>query len=199
MSTLEDRKKKTRIAVICSSNMNRSMEGHRLLKKKGYNVKSYGTGTQVKLPGTSADKPNVYPFDTPYENIYQDLCQKDKKAYTNNGVLDILDRNRRIKRNPEKFQTNFLPFDIILSCEERVYDQILDNFNTREQSTFEQCHIINCDIVDNFEEATLGAIILSQLIDTIINHEDLDNDIDEVLQEFEETKKRKLMHTVVFY
>ena len=47
MSTLEDRKKKTRIAVICSSNMNRSMEGHRLLKKKGYNVKSYGTGTQV--------------------------------------------------------------------------------------------------------------------------------------------------------
>ena len=56
---------------------------------------------KVKLPGTSADKPNVYPFDTPYENIYQDLCQKDKKAYTNNGVLDILDRNRRIKRNPE--------------------------------------------------------------------------------------------------
>ena len=59
-------------------------------------------------------------------------------------MLDILDRNRRIKRNPEKFQTNFLPFDIILSCEERVYDQILDNFKTREQSTFEQCHIINC-------------------------------------------------------
>ena len=54
---------------------------------------------------------------------------------------------------------------------ERVYDQILENFNMREQTTFEQCHIINCDIIDNFEEATLGAIILSQLVDTLIEHE----------------------------
>ena len=137
------------------------------------------------MPGTSADRPNTYPFDTPYEGIYQDLCSKDKKAYTANGVLDMLDRNRRIKRNPEKFQTNFTPFDVILSCEgnstvchfclrivlERVYDQILDSFNTREQATFEQCHIINCDIVDNHEDATLGAIILSQIIDELIQHE----------------------------
>ena len=103
----------------------------------------------------------------------------------------MLDRNRRIKRNPEKFQTNFTPFDVILSCEgkllklfyfsknywkffkERVYDQILDSFNTREQATFEQCHIINCDIVDNHEDATLGAIILSQIIDELIQHEGL--------------------------
>lgn len=28
---------------------------------------------------------------------------------------------------------------------------------------------------------------------------DIDNVIDEVLQDIEETKKRKLMHTVVFY
>ena len=72
---------------------------------------------QVKLPGTAADKPNVYPFDTPYEQIYQDLCNKDKPAYTQNGVLNMLDRNRRIKKNPEKFQTNKEPFNIILTCE----------------------------------------------------------------------------------
>ena len=46
---IDELKKKLRIAVICSSNMNRSMEGHRLLGKKGFNVKSYGTGTQVSL------------------------------------------------------------------------------------------------------------------------------------------------------
>ena len=44
---MDNRKKTLRIAVICSSNMNRSMEGHRLLNKKGYNVMSFGTGTQV--------------------------------------------------------------------------------------------------------------------------------------------------------
>ena len=45
----ESRKQSLRIAVICSSNMNRSMEGHRLLQKKGFNISSYGTGTQVRF------------------------------------------------------------------------------------------------------------------------------------------------------
>ena len=58
-----------------------------------------------------------------------------------------------------------------LKISERVYDQILENFNTREQEEFGQCHIINCDIVDNHEDATLGAIILSQLIEELVQHE----------------------------
>ena len=45
----------------------------------------------------------------------------------------------------------------------------------------------------------LGAIILSQLMDELITHDDIDNDIDEVLQDFEEQKKRALMHSVLFY
>ena len=84
----------------------------------------------MKLPGTSADRPNTYPFDTPYDKIYQDLCNKDKKAYTQNGVLDMLDRNRRIKRNPEKFQTNYSPFDVILSCEGKFFVLFLELLKT---------------------------------------------------------------------
>lgn len=70
-----------RIAVICSSNMNRSMEAHAFLAKKGFIVKSYGTGDKVKLPGSAADKPNIYEFGTSYEEIYQDLLNKDKSLY----------------------------------------------------------------------------------------------------------------------
>lgn len=70
-----------RIAVICSSNMNRSMEAHAFLSKKGFLVQSFGTGDKVKLPGSAADKPNVYEFGVSYEEIYQDLLKKDKTLY----------------------------------------------------------------------------------------------------------------------
>lgn len=38
----------------------------------------------------------------------------------------MLDRNRRIKKFPEKFQTCTDRFDIIITAEERVYDQVIE-------------------------------------------------------------------------
>nr|CAD7580184.1 unnamed protein product [Timema californicum] len=70
-----------KVAVICSSNMNRSMEAHAFLSKKGFHVKSFGTGDKVKLPGTAPDRPNCYEFGISYEEIYQDLLNKDKSLY----------------------------------------------------------------------------------------------------------------------
>lgn len=37
----------------------------------------------------------------------------------------MLDRNRRIKQAPERFQDSKEKFDILISCEERVYDQVI--------------------------------------------------------------------------
>lgn len=72
---------KLKIAVVCSSNQNRSMEAHKFLSKKGFNVKSFGSGNQVKLPGAAPNQPNVYSFDTTYEEMYKDLLRKDKQLY----------------------------------------------------------------------------------------------------------------------
>lgn len=46
--------------------------------------------------------------------------------YTRNGLLHMLDRNRRIKPSPERFQASPEQFNLIITCEERVYDQVIE-------------------------------------------------------------------------
>ncbi|RYR48453.1 hypothetical protein Ahy_A07g034479 isoform B [Arachis hypogaea] len=70
-----------RYAMVCSSNQNRSMEAHFLLKRQGFDVSSYGTGAHVKLPGPSLREPNVYDFGTPYKQMFDDLRRKDPELY----------------------------------------------------------------------------------------------------------------------
>ncbi|KAJ6220093.1 hypothetical protein RDWZM_005905 [Blomia tropicalis] len=187
-----------RIAVVCSSNQNRSMEAHAVLGKKGFNVRSFGSGNQVKLPGPSQDRPNVYEFGTPYETMYNDLINKDKNLYTQNGILHMLDRNRRIKTCPERFQNCFDKFDVIFTCEERVYDQVVEDLSSRNPIDYSTVHIINIDVQDNHEEATLGAFLIFRMAQSLANSKDLDNDIDELLQEFETNINRPLLHTIAF-
>lgn len=121
------------------------MEAHSYLAKKNFNVKSYGTGDKVKLPGTSQDRPNVYEFGTSYDEIHNDLLNKDKQFYTQNGLLHLLDRNRRIKFAPERFQSNFEKsnFDVIVTCEERVYDQVVEFLENRVPMHNQPVHVIS--------------------------------------------------------
>lgn len=190
--------KDLRFAVICSSNQNRSMEAHDILKKNGFNVRSFGSGNQVKLPGCAADKPNIYEFGTLYDDMYKDLATKDHNLYTQNGILHMLDRNRRIKPCPERFQLCKDKFDIIFTCEERVYDQVVEELANRNPSDNEPGHVINMDIQDNHEEATVGAFKLRELAQRLSACEDLDNEIDEILTEFEAEHNKRLLHSICF-
>jgi len=175
------------------------MEAHNFWSKKGFNVRSFGSGTHVKLPGLAPDRPNIYDFNTTYEEMYKDLLTKDAQAYTQNGILHMLDRNRRLKPKPERFQSCKDRFDVIVTCEERVYDQIIEDLESREKGEQTPVHIINIDIQDNHEEATIGAFMICDLCSILAETDDLDNDIDELLQEFESKCQRTILHTVVFY
>lgn len=76
----------------------------------------------------------------------------------------MLDRNRRLKRCPEKFQHCPERFDIIVTAEERVYDQVIEFMESKPPVSNQPVHVINIDIQDNHEEATLGAFLISDMI-----------------------------------
>ncbi len=154
---------------------------------------------QVKLPGPTADKPNVYDFGVSYEEIHEDLVHKDRTLYTQNGILHMLDRNRRIKRGPSRLQEATERYDLIITAEERVYDQALEFFEARGGELGQPAHVVNMDIQDNHEEATIGAFLLCELVQMLAESPDMDDEIDELVQEFEARCKRQILHTVVFY
>ena len=49
-----------------------------------------------------------------------------QSSYTQNGILNMVDRNRRIKQHPERFQECTEQFDLVVTVEERVYDQVVE-------------------------------------------------------------------------
>eukprot|EP00055_Hartaetosiga_balthica_P005417 m.15865 g.15865 ORF g.15865 m.15865 type:complete len:243 (+) comp4535_c0_seq1:44-772(+) len=200
-SNNEEGKRRLRFAVVCSSNQNRSMETHNFMKRRHFSVASYGTGTCVKLPGPSIQEPNCYDFDSvSYDFMYKDLEKKDKAFYTANGILSMLDRNRGIKDHPEKFQqARDARFDVILTCESRVFDEVLKDMEERGSDSGDTVHICNLDITDNHESATIGAHYLVRLSEKLEESEDLDDEIEEIVEKFQEETEQDVMHTVAFY
>lgn len=168
-----------RICTVCASNNNRSMESHKQLKDAGYDVSSFGTGSSVKLPGPSIDRPNVYDFGTPYETIYQDLVNQEyRKMYEANGLISMLDRNRHVKYAPEKWHNNALAgkFDLVITCEERCFDSVLEDLMNRMNNKPEEVeendvrkvvHVINIDIKDDNENAKIGGKGIVKLVKLI--------------------------------
>ena len=187
------------VAVVCMSNMNRSMEAHRILRRKGFQVRSFGAASRVKLPGSARSLHVVYDFSTTYEEMRKDLLRKDRQRYNSNGILHILGRNERIKPRPERFQECRDHFDLIFTCEESVYDRVVEELWVREQETCQPVHVINVDMADNAEDATLGSFIICELCERLQQADNLEDSLVEVLLAAEQKMGKSFLHTVCFY
>eukprot|EP00164_Ancoracysta_twista_P018668 GFYU01032431.1.p1 GENE.GFYU01032431.1~~GFYU01032431.1.p1 ORF type:complete len:200 (+),score=33.27 GFYU01032431.1:168-767(+) len=186
-------------AMVCASNMNRSMEAHFQLAKRGFKVRSFGTGDRVKLPGPSIDKPNVYQFGTEYQYIYNDLKKKDENLYIQNGLLTMLERNINTKKAPERWHDRKdTMFDVVLTFEERVYDAINENAQVTQQGA-RPVHIINIEVKDNHNEAALCAQQILSLVKEIEESEEWEEELEDLIENFENYSDRTTLHTVHYY
>lgn len=166
----QDMRRPLRFAMVCASNMNRSMEAHALLQKRGFNVWSFGTGASVKLPGVSPDKPIVYNFRVPYREIYEELRAQNEEYFRNSAVLPMLERNMAVKPAPERWQdreSTRRHFDIVVSFEERVFEAILEDCQLREPVDFQLMHIINLEVRDTYADAAEGAVLALHLCELL--------------------------------
>ncbi|KAK5449322.1 RNA polymerase II subunit A C-terminal domain phosphatase [Exophiala xenobiotica] len=182
---------KLKFCTVCASNNNRSMEAHLRLSTSAhqYPVISFGTGSYVRLPGPSISQPQVYNFNTTsYTKMYEELNAQDARLYRNNGILNMLDRNRNIKWGPERFHdwqvgaarmealnrgdkgatgTEGGVVDVIFTCEERCWDAVVDNLLDRGAPLNRPVHVFNIDIKDNHEEALIGGGAILELADAL--------------------------------
>ncbi|CAM9387666.1 unnamed protein product [Ectocarpus sp. 4 AP-2014] len=148
-------------AVVCSSNVNRSIMAEILLKEHGMRAQSYGTGREVRLPGKDSKSPQSFPFGTPYVEIRDFLARQNEALFRRNSVLGLLERNSTTKRAPERWQSldgeHVASFDVVVCFESRVFDLVVEDLQQRDPDTFKPLHVVSMTIRDSADDSAAAA------------------------------------------
>jgi RNA polymerase II subunit A C-terminal domain phosphatase SSU72 len=172
------------------------MEAHCVLQNAGLRVQSYGTGSQVRLPGRSAMEPRIFKFGTPYATIYSSLYADDAEFFRRNGVLSLCERGAAVKRAPQRWQDltteEILAHQVVICFEERIYDAVLEDLQRRDPTEdFSTILVICLDTKDNPHEAAVQGQVCLDLCWKLENQcFDLQVQGPEILEEFQEERSK---------
>lgn len=114
----------------------------------------------------------------------------------------MLERNKKLKNGPQRFQSSTSPFDVIFTCEERCFDIVCEDLREREIALNKPVHVINFDIPDTPEDAAIGArmiLQLAQLIEEKGMTEEGEVEIGGIIEDFQSKCTLPTLYTILFY
>ena len=199
-----------RFACVCASNVNRSMEGHRALSSNGFNVCSYGTNSQITMPGPDG-KAIMYDFGTTYNEIAANMKELVAGIVDNQyeQFIEMIEKDAKVKEKPERFTSTFesnsrKTFDVIFTYQKTpVMEKVIQDFLSHGNMNFELCHVINIETKDDRKNALTSAnhtLRLAERISEVVAQEkDLTEELENILQVFIERDKLQLSCHVVAY
>eukprot|EP00475_Leptophrys_vorax_P029293 TRINITY_DN42849_c0_g1_i1.p1 TRINITY_DN42849_c0_g1~~TRINITY_DN42849_c0_g1_i1.p1 ORF type:complete len:235 (-),score=43.59 TRINITY_DN42849_c0_g1_i1:28-732(-) len=203
------------VAMVCHSNVNRSMEAHDLAFRHGFQVSSYGAGSRVRLPGMTQDDPKVFEFGTPYHEMFKRLYEENFHFYSKNGMLQMLDRDRKVKFFPQRWQDETKRFDVVICFEQRVYELVIDDLQKRQFDDIlenmssilthrprrkRSTHVVNIETVDNHRAAKVGSQYAVKFVELLYEKEEnWEDNLSAVLDTMEEITGAQVLHTLIMY
>ncbi len=94
-------------------------------------------------------------------------------------MISMLERNVQIKERPERFQDTKEKFDVIITCESRVFEQVNQGrlaCHASDSHTAlledgaqlnQPVHVVNFEIKDTPESATIGALWIQDFCELV--------------------------------
>lgn len=90
---------------------------------------------------------------------------------------------------------------MLVTCEDRCFDMVCEELARRGGRLGKRVHVVNFDITDNPEDATIGARAILQLCQRLeeVGQEDLDDHIEEIINEFQSHSDHPMYYSVLYY
>lgn len=162
------------------------MSGHKLMAAHGFKVRSYGTGRAVRLPGQRG--PHEFDFGTTYETMHDQLRSGPDAAWLGEkGLLEMLQRNMGVKAAPERWQDlrDFNGLDVVVCFDQRVYETLTDDVQSRDPGDFNALHVVNIDTQDDAEHAEISATAALDFCKAVDAEKDLESGMPTLVESFD--------------